>query len=47
MRVLASTVYPVRRDQHYDTTVILKIHRLYLMVLYILQFTNNFFRSST
>jgi hypothetical protein len=42
-RVLASTVYPVRRDQHYDTTVSYKIHRLSLMVLYILQFTNNFF----
>jgi hypothetical protein len=46
-RVLASTVYPVRRDQHYDTALSFKIHRLSLMVLYILQFTNNFFCSST
>jgi hypothetical protein len=46
-RVLASTAYPVRRDQHYDTTMSLKIHSLSLMVLYILQFTNNFFCSST
>jgi hypothetical protein len=46
-RVLASTVYSVRRDQHYDTSVSLKIHRLSLMVLYILPFTNNFFCSST
>jgi hypothetical protein len=46
-RVLASTAYPVGRDQHYDMTVSLKIHRLSLMVLYILQFTNNFFCSST
>jgi hypothetical protein len=45
--VLASTAYPVRRDQHYDTTVSLKIHRLSLMVLYILPFTNSFFCSST
>jgi hypothetical protein len=45
-RVLASTAYPVQRDQHYDTAVSLKIHRLSLMVLYILQFTNNFFCSS-
>jgi hypothetical protein len=47
MRVLASTVYPVRRDQHYDKAVSLKIHRLSLMVLYILQFTTNFFCNST
>jgi hypothetical protein len=46
-RVLASTAYPVRRDQHYDTAVSLKIHCLSLMVLYILPFTNNFFCSST
>jgi hypothetical protein len=46
-RVLASTAYPVRRDQHYDMVVSLKIHHLSLMVLYILQFTNNFFCSST
>jgi hypothetical protein len=46
-RVLATTAYPVRRDQHYDTAVSLKIHQLSLMVLYILQFTNNFFCSST
>jgi hypothetical protein len=46
-RVLASTAYPVRRDQHYDTTVSLKIHQLSLMVIYIIQFTNNFFCSST
>jgi hypothetical protein len=46
-RVIASTAYPVRRDQHYDTAVSLKIHRLSLMVLYILQFTNNFFCSLT
>jgi hypothetical protein len=39
--------YPVRRDQHYDTAVSLKIHRLFLKVLYILQFTNNLFRSLT
>jgi hypothetical protein len=32
-RVLASTAYPVRRDQHYDTAVNLKIHRLSLMVV--------------
>jgi hypothetical protein len=37
-RVLASTAYPIRRDQHYDTAVSLKIHHLSLMVLYILQF---------
>jgi hypothetical protein len=47
VRVLASTAYPVRRDQHYDMAVSLKIHRLSLMVLYILPFTNNFFCSST
>jgi hypothetical protein len=46
-RVLASTMYPVRRDQHYDTAVCLKIHRLSLMILYIVPFTNNFFCSST
>jgi hypothetical protein len=46
-RVLATTAYLVRLDQHYDTAVSLKIHRLSLMVLYILQFTNNFFCSST
>jgi hypothetical protein len=45
-RVLASTAYPVRRDQHYDTSVSLKIHHLSLMVLYILPCTNNFFCSS-
>jgi hypothetical protein len=44
-RVLASTAYPVRRDQQYDTAVSFKIHRLSLMVLHILQFTNNFFCS--
>jgi hypothetical protein len=32
-RVLASIAYPVRRDQHYDTAVNLKIHRLSLMVV--------------
>jgi hypothetical protein len=46
-RVLASTAYPVRQDQHYNATVSLKIQRLSLMVLYILPFTNNFFCSST
>jgi hypothetical protein len=46
-RVLATTAYPVRRDQHYDMAVTLKIHHLSLMVLYILPFTNNFFCSST
>jgi hypothetical protein len=45
--VLANTAYPVRWDQHYDTAVSLKIHRLSLMVIYIIQFTNNFFCSST
>jgi hypothetical protein len=42
-RVLVSSVaYPVRRDQHYDMAVSLKIHRLFLMVLYIIAFTNIF-----
>jgi hypothetical protein len=45
--LVSSAVYPVRRDQHYDAVVSLKIHRLFLMVLYILEFTNNFFCSST
>jgi hypothetical protein len=45
--VLSSTAYSVQRDQHYGTVVSLKIHRLSLMVLYILPFTNNFFCSST
>jgi hypothetical protein len=44
---LYSTAYPVRWDQHYDAVVSLKIHRLSLMVLHILPFTNNFFCSST
>jgi hypothetical protein len=47
VRVLASTAYSVRRDQHYDAAVSLKIQRVSLMVLYILPFTNNFFCSST
>jgi hypothetical protein len=46
-RVLASTMYPVSQDQHYDTPVSLKIHHISLMVLYILPFTNNFFYGST
>jgi hypothetical protein len=46
-RVLASTAYPVRRDQHYDAAASLKIQRLSPMVLYILPYTNNFFCSST
>jgi hypothetical protein len=46
-RVLANTAYQVRRDQHYDTAVSLKIQRLSLMILYILSFINNFFCSST
>jgi hypothetical protein len=45
--VLASTAYSVRRDQHYDAAMRLKIQHLSLMVLYILPFTNNFFCSST
>jgi hypothetical protein len=45
--LVSSAVFPVRRDQHYDAVVSLKIHRLFLMVLYILEFTNNFFCSST
>jgi hypothetical protein len=36
-----------RFDQHYDTVVSLEIHRLSLMVIYNIQFTNNFFCSST
>ena len=47
MALVSSAAYPVRRDQHYDAAVSLKIHRLFLMVLYILPFTNNFFCSST
>jgi hypothetical protein len=47
-RVLVSSIaYPVRRDQHCDVEVSLKMHCLSLMVLYILPFTNNFFCSST
>jgi hypothetical protein len=45
--LVSSAAYPVRRDQHYDAAVSLKIHRISLMVLYILPFTNNFFCSST
>jgi hypothetical protein len=45
-RVLASTAYPVQRNQHYDTAMGLKIQHLSLMVLYILLFTNNFFCDS-
>jgi hypothetical protein len=44
--VVSSAAYPVRRDQHYDTAVSLKIHR-FLMALYIIAFTNNCFCSST
>jgi hypothetical protein len=44
--LVSSTVYLVRRDQHYDAAVSLKMHRLSLMLLYILPFTNNFFCSS-
>jgi hypothetical protein len=39
--------YPVRRDQHYDVAVSLKMQLPFLKVLYILTFTNNFFCSST
>jgi hypothetical protein len=45
--VLASTAYLVRRDQHNDAAVSLKIKHLFLMILYILPFTNNVFCSST
>jgi hypothetical protein len=45
--LVSSAAYLVRRDQHYDAVVSLKIHRLSITVLYILPFTNNFFCSST
>jgi hypothetical protein len=46
-RVLVSSIaYTVRRDQHYDAAVRLKIHHLSHMVLYIIPFTNNFFCSA-
>jgi hypothetical protein len=48
VRALISSVpYPVRQDQHYDTAMSLKIRLVFLMVLYILAFTNNFFCNST
>jgi hypothetical protein len=46
--VIVPTVpYPVRRDQHYQVAVSLKMQLIFLMVLNILTFANNFFCSST
>jgi hypothetical protein len=45
--LVSSVAYLVRRDQHYDAAVSLKIHRLSLVVLYNLPFTNNFSCNST
>jgi hypothetical protein len=46
--LVSSTAYPVRRDQHYDEAVSLKIYRLSLMIPFTNNFfTNNFFCSST
>jgi hypothetical protein len=47
-RAIVPTVpYPVRQDQHYNAAVSLKMQLIFLMVLNILTFTNNFFYSST
>jgi hypothetical protein len=45
--IVPSVPYPMRRDQHYDVAMSLKMQLIFLMVLYILAFTNNFFCSST
>jgi hypothetical protein len=41
--IVPTVTYPVRRDQHYDSTVSSKMQLNFLMVLNILTFTNNFF----
>jgi hypothetical protein len=45
--IVPSVPYLVRRDQHNDATESLKMPLIFLMVLYILTFANNFYCNLT